>query len=122
MQGPIIEKSLTLCFFYIYISFLPLFPSLPFTVSLDHALQNSLHDLREGRKKRRRKVGQGDLFFSHSSQRQRVVVLSSVRRGAGPDGEAGPCREMQPLRTGSAAEATSCKRLVILGRKAANEP
>lgn len=36
--------------------------SLPFTVSLDHALQNSLHDLREGRKKRR-KVGQADLFF-----------------------------------------------------------
>ncbi|TNN62493.1 hypothetical protein EYF80_027296 [Liparis tanakae] len=27
------------------------------------------------------------------SQRQRVAVLSSVRRGAGPDGEAGPCRE-----------------------------
>lgn len=51
-----------------------------------------------------------------------MAVLSSVRRGAGPDGEAGPCRETQPLRTGSAAEATSCKRLVILGRKAANEP
>lgn len=67
-------------------------------------------------------MGQGDLFFSHSSRRQRVAVLSSVRRGAGPDGEAGPCRETQPLRTGSAAEATSCKRLVILGRKAANEP
>lgn len=56
-------------------------------------------------------------FFSHSSRRQRVAVLSSVRRGAGPDGEAGPCRETQPLRTGSAAEATSCKRLVILGEK-----
>lgn len=38
-------------------------------------------------------MGQGDLFFfSHSSRRQRVAVLSSVRRGAGPDGEAGPCR------------------------------
>lgn len=46
-----------------------------------------------------------------------MAVLSSVRRGAGPDGEAGPCRETQPLRTGSAAEATSCKRLVILGEK-----
>ena len=68
-------------------------------------------------------MGQADLFFfSHSSRMQRVAVLSSVRRGEGPDGEAGPCRETQPLRTGSAAEATSCKRLVILGRKAANEP
>lgn len=36
------------------------------SVSLDHALQNSLHDLREGKveeEKKRRKVGQGDLFF-----------------------------------------------------------
>lgn len=49
-------------------------------------------------------------------------MLSSVRRGARPDGEAGPRRETQPLRSGSAAEATSCKRLVISGRNAANEP
>lgn len=37
-------------------------------------------------------------------------------------GRQGLVAETQPLRTGSAAEATSCKRLVILGRKAANEP
>lgn len=81
-----------------------------------------LHDLREGREKKEEKWVRATYFFSHSSRRQRVAVLSSVRREAAPDGEAGPCRETQPLRTGSAAEATSCKRLVILGRKAANEP
>lgn len=97
--------------------FLPLSPSImlcrtpPCTIS--------------GRRKKKREgkwVRATYFFFSHSSRRQRVVELSSVRRGAGPDGKAGPCRETQPLRTGSAAEATSCKRLVILGRKAANEP
>lgn len=129
MWGKIREKSEPV----FLTSFIPLFPSLsisrphPFTVSLDHALQNSSHDVRGGerkeKKKRKKKSGSGrPIFFSHSSRRQRVVVLSSVRRGAGPDGEAGPCRETQPLRTGSAAEAMSCKRLVIPGRKAANEP
>lgn len=91
-------------------------------VCLHHPLQNSSHDLREGGKKERKSGSGRPIFFSHSSQRQRVVVLSSVRRGARPDGEAGPRRETQPLRSGSAAEATSCKRLVISGRNAANEP
>lgn len=50
-------------FFYFFSSFVSLSLSLPFTVSLDHALQNSLHDLREEKKKKERKVGQGDLFF-----------------------------------------------------------
>ena len=54
MQGVIAEKRLSRSFLT---SFLPLFPSLslPFTVSLDHALQNSLHDLREGREKKKKK-------------------------------------------------------------------
>lgn len=69
MWGRIREKSEPV----FLTSFIPLFPSLsisrphPFTVSLDHAVQNSSHDVREGRerrrKKERRKVGQGDLFF-----------------------------------------------------------
>ena len=39
-------------------------PSLPPAVCLDHALHNSLHDVRQEREKNRRKVGQGDLFSS----------------------------------------------------------
>lgn len=116
-QGSITDQSMCPSFF---LNFLSSF-ALPPTVSLDHALQSSSHDLREWIKEKKRKQEEkwvrATYFFPHSSRRQRVAVLSSVRRGAGPDGEAGPCRETQPLRTGSAAEATSCKRLVIPGEK-----
>lgn len=131
MWGRIREKSEPV----FLTSFIPLFPSLSLYLSPSpfHCLPRSRSaellatalgrgERGEEKKKKEEKWVRATYFFSHSSRRQRVAVLSSVRRGAGPDGEAGPCRETQPLRTGSAAEAMSCKRLVIPGRKAANEP
>lgn len=50
-------------------------------------------------------------YFSYSSRRQRVAELSSVRWGAGPR------LQTQLHGSGSAAKATSCKRLVVFWRK-----
>lgn len=61
MQGVITEKPLESVFFNFFSSFVSL--SLPFTVSLAHALQNSLHDLREGRKKKEEKWVRATYFF-----------------------------------------------------------
>lgn len=69
MWGKIREKSEPV----FLTSFIPLFPSFslsrphPFTVSLDHALQNSSHDVRGGerkeKKKRKKKSGSGRPIF-----------------------------------------------------------
>lgn len=46
--------------------------------------------LGRGGEKKKKKVGQGDLFFSHSSRQWRVAVLSSVRLEQGLMGRQGP--------------------------------
>ncbi len=64
MQRLVTEKHLSRSFLTSVLFFVSLFLSSlsPFTVSLDHALQNSLHDLRE-REKKEEKWVRATYFF-----------------------------------------------------------
>lgn len=136
MQGSITEQFV--CPFYLFL-FFNFFSSLTphcqhpppvFTVSLDHALQSSSHDLREGikegeekKKKARRKVGQGDLFFFptvHGGRGWRCYCQLDEERGL--MGRQGLVARRSHSELGQRQRLRLVNGLSYRGRKAANEP